>query len=216
MQVSVIITCFNRERWIARAIRSALTQNYPDNKFEVIVVDDGSTDNSPSIIKNFSNELRVISHSENKGLPAARNSGIRAAKGRYVIHLDSDDYISEEIVPQLSLFLNENPDWGAVSCDYNEINEQETLQIRKYGDVEPIACGIMFRTDWLVEIGLYNEEMLYLEDEEFRERFQRKFKIGHCNLPLYRYMRHADNMTNDKEQLEYYGNKLRCEQQKDA
>ena len=96
MQVSIILTCYNRERWVARAIRSAIAQKFPKNEFEVIVVDDGSTDHSREIIDNFSDSIVKIYHDENRGLPAARNSGIKRAKGRYVMHLDSDDYISED------------------------------------------------------------------------------------------------------------------------
>ncbi|EMI24768.1 glycosyltransferase [Rhodopirellula europaea] len=209
MQVSIIITCYDRERWVARAIRSAVAQKFPKDEFEVIVVDDGSTDHSREIIDNFSDDIVRIYHDENRGLPAARNSGIKRSKGRYVMHLDSDDYISEDTIRLLSLFLNENHDWGAVGCDYKEVNESETLMIRRYANLEPIACGLMFRTDALIAIGLYNEEMRVCEDEELRERFEEKYIVGHCRLPLYRYMRHEENITNDKESVEKYRAKLR-------
>ena len=122
MIVSIIITCYNRERFIGRAIRSALNQRFPYGEYEVIVVDDGSTDHSREIIEDFGPGIVKIFHEENRGLPAARNSGIRKAKGRFVIHLDSDDYMHEELIAAEYLLLSYNS-WGAVACDYVLVDE---------------------------------------------------------------------------------------------
>lgn len=91
MKVSIIVTCFNRQHFIGRAIRSAISQRFPREEYEVIVVDDGSSDHSKAIIEDFNGDVITIFHKSNKGLPAARNSGIRKARGRFVVHLDSDD-----------------------------------------------------------------------------------------------------------------------------
>ena len=209
MKASIIITCYNRERHIARAIRSASSQNFEQDQYEVIVVDDGSTDNSLKIINDFGDEIRIISLEKNMGLPTARNQGIRKAKGRFIVHLDSDDYMHEDLLYVEYLHLAMNPDWGAVACDYFVINEKEQHTQRVDSSNSPIACGLMFRKENLINIGLYNEEMLLCEDEELRMRYEEEYKIGYVKLPLYRYMKHDANMTNDEEKVQEYRDKIK-------
>ena len=209
MQVSVVITCYNRERFISRAIRSAISQRFSRENFEVIVVDDGSTDNSPKIIRDFGDEIIPIFLKKNRGLPTARNRGIRKARGRFVVHLDSDDYFHEELLHIEYLHLALNPDWGAVACDYMEVDAAEAHLRRGYVEREPIACGMMFRKENLISIGLYNERMLLCEDEELRRRYEAVYKIGYVHLPLYRYTRHEHNLTNNKAAVAHYREKLK-------
>lgn len=208
MKVSIIITCYNRERYVGRAIRSAVSQRFPRDEFEVIVVDDGSTDHSPDVIRDFGDQVKAIFHRENQGLPSARNTGIRAAGGRFVVHLDSDDYIHEDLIHVEYLHLAMNPDWGAVGCDYFCVDDDERHLDRKSGAQEPIACGIMFRKEHLVEVGLYDPEMRMWEDEELRHRYEERHAIGHVQLPLYRYRRHDGNLTNDVHAAAHYREKL--------
>lgn len=204
MKVSIVITCFNREKRIARAIRSAISQRFSRESMEVIVVDDGSTDASQAIIADFGEDVVPILCDENQGLPAARNAGIRKARGRFVIHLDSDDYMHEETISVLYLHLAYNPEWGAVACDYLLVDDQERHLRRAYADEEPIACGILFRKEALVDIGLYDREMRLLEDRELRHRFEKRYTIGFCRVPLYRYVRHDGNLTNNVDAVNHY------------
>src|ERR1017187_415749 len=145
MKVSIIIPCFNRELYIGRAIRSALAQNFPRSEFEVIVVDDGSNDHTSEAATDFGDQIVYIRHDENLGLPAARNTGIRRARGRFLLNLDSDDYIHEDLLYIEHLHLCLNPHWGAVCCDYFYVNDLEEHVSRVSGQTKPIACGIMFR-----------------------------------------------------------------------
>ena len=91
-KVSVIIPTYNRAYLISRAINSVLNQTYQD--FEIIIVDDGSTDNTEEVIKEFQEKderIKYIRHKNNKGEAAARNTGIKAAKNEYISFQDSDD-----------------------------------------------------------------------------------------------------------------------------
>lgn len=88
-KVSIIIPCYNQAEYLSQAIESAVRQDYPD--FEIVVVNDGSTDNSLEIAQQF-NGIRIVTQ-ENKGLAEARNTGIREAQGSLILPLDSDDYI---------------------------------------------------------------------------------------------------------------------------
>jgi glycosyltransferase involved in cell wall biosynthesis len=208
MRVSIIVTCYNRERFVSRAIRSAISQRFPRNDFEVIVVDDGSTDHSRNIIKDFGDEIVPIFNRKNQGLPAARNAGIRRARGRFVLHLDSDDYLHEDLIHLEQLHLAMNLNWGAVSCDYYVVDVNERHLERHSGVERPIACGIMFRKENLIKIGLYNERMRLCEDEELRVRYEQLHEIGNVALPLYRYTRHDGNLTNDIKSVEKYRRRL--------
>lgn len=208
MKASIIITCHNRETFVSRAIRSAISQRFARGDFEVIVVDDGSDDHSRDIIKDFVDDVIPIFHERNRGLPAARNSGIRKARGRFVLHLDSDDYMHDELLYIEYVHLMMNPEWGAVACDYFLVDTSERHLERHSGKDNPIACGVLFRKDLLVQIGLYDTRMKACEEEDLRLRFAREYHIGHVALPLYRYTRHAGNMTNDKEILARYRKRI--------
>ena len=96
MKFSIIITCFNRKKFIQRCIKSALNQSLVTrSSYEVIVVDDKSTDGSKNIIEQFENTIKIIYNKKNYGLSKSRNLGIKKSKGKYILKLDYDDYISE-------------------------------------------------------------------------------------------------------------------------
>ncbi len=102
------------------------------------------------------------------------------------------------------LFLNSNHTWDAVSCDYYLVDENEKHIGRISGSEKPIACGVMFRTDLLFGIGLYDENFKMREEEDLRIRFAKKHNIKNIELPLYRYRKHDNNMTNNKKGMAKY------------
>lgn len=204
MQVSVIITCHNYARFLSRAIRSAINQTLDKKEYEIIVVDDASTDETPQVMKTYSGRIKPLTLYKNVGLAAARNEGIKSALGRFVVNLDADDYMDENLLFTESLFLNLNPSWDAVSCDYYLVDENEQHIGRISGAEKPIACGVMFRTDLLLGIGLYDVNFKMREEEELRIRFEKNHKIRNIDLPLYRYRKHENNMTSNKEGMEEY------------
>lgn len=204
VQISVIIPVFNQERFMGRCLRSILNQSIPRTEYEIILIDDASTDNTPKIVEKFASELQLIKHSENKGLPASLNSGIKLANGRFIIRLDSDDYVHHEYLNILSLYLKMNSHVDAVSCDYIEVDNKENVLTRKCHKDDPIGCGIMFRIEQLIEIGLYDEEQHWHEERELMERFLKSFSLEHLNFPLYRYRKHDNNMTSNQEMMDKY------------
>lgn len=206
--VSLVVAVRNQEKYIGRCIRSILNQTYPRSDYEVIVVNDASTDQTRFALELFENEIRLINNIEHKGLPGSLNSGIRAARGRFVVRIDGDDYVHTEYVNVLSMHLALNPWMDAVACDYNLVTNNDEVIERMSCEEHPIGCGIMFRIDQLVELGLYDEQFLLHEDKDLRIRFLEKHKIHRVALPLYRYRRHEDNMTNDHGAMNGYLNQL--------
>ena len=202
--VSLVVAVRNQEKYIGRCIRSILNQTYSRADYEVIVVNDASTDQTKFALELFDSDIKLINNEVQKGLPGSLNIGIRSARGRFVVRIDGDDYVHTEYVNILSLHLALNPWMDAVACDYNLVTNNDEVIERMNCDEHPIGCGIMFRIDQLVELGLYDEQFLLHEDKDLRIRFLEKHRIHRVALPLYRYRRHDENMTNDDARMNGY------------
>ena len=207
--ISVLITAYNVEKYIGRAIRSALDQSIPRDAYEIIVINDCSTDRTRFALEVFEDDIRLINNEMRLGLPASLNKGVRKAKGRFVVRLDGDDYVHKDFLKVLDLHLSLNDDIDAIACDYLLVDDNEHI-LGKMNCMEfPIACGIMFRIGQLIDVGLYDENFLAREDEDLRIRFLQKYKIERVQLPLYRYRRHDNNLTNDKYEMDKYDQKVK-------
>ena len=211
-KISVLISVFNQEKYIGRCIRSLLSQTLKDDLYEIIVVNDGSTDKTPYALKLFTDPnkslVKVINNDKNIGLPASINKAIHSSKSEYFVRVDSDDWVSKDFLKIMYTFLEKNTYMDAIACDYVVTDEKEEAIERRNCLLNPIACGIMFRKIQIVDIGYYDENFLYQEDKELRIRFEKKYKIHRLELPLYRYRRHNSNMTNNQEYLDQFNNKL--------
>ena len=123
--VSVIMPCYNSERFIAESIDSVIGQSYPN--FELLITDDGSTDNSVEIIKNKvekDNRIKLFILKERIGIAKARNNSLSHAKGRFIAFLDSDDiWTSNKLSTQINFIINNNI--GFSYSDYELIDEEE-------------------------------------------------------------------------------------------
>jgi glycosyltransferase involved in cell wall biosynthesis len=208
--VSIIVPVFNQEKYIGRCLRSLLSQNFPREDFEIIVINDGSTDRTEYALNLFKEDIRVIQNERNLGLPASLNRGIHAAHAPFIVRVDSDDYVNANFLLFLQSFLSLNPHMDAVACDYLLVDDREEVLARVNCMENPIACGIIFRTEQLIDIGLYDEGFLLHEDRDLRIRFLMKYSISRLEVPLYRYRRHESNITNDLTAMErHYKNLCR-------
>ena len=211
IKVSVIVATYNDEEFIARCLRSLQNQHLDIQEYEIIVINDGSTDKTKFALevlkKPSDNNFKIINNYSNLGLASSVNKGISAAKGEYIVRVDADDFVNINFLSILSFYLDMNQDTGAVECDYLIVDESENI-IEKISCQEfPIACGIMFRKKYLLDIGMYDSKFRCNEEKDLRIRFTKKYKIDYLNLPLYRYRKHSTNMTNNKSILKIY-NKL--------
>ena len=212
LKVSVLVAAYNQERFIGRCLRSLLHQTLSHSEYEVIVINDGSTDRTPYALELFCDPsdsiVRVITNAENIGLPASINRGIHAARAPYLVRVDSDDYVNANFINFLSFFLDNNTYVDAVACDYLLMDDAEKVLARVNCMEEPIACGIMFRKEQLLDIGLYDESFRCHEERELRIRFEKKYNIHRLELPLYRYRRHEHNLTNTFEEMQRHDARL--------
>jgi len=211
-KVSVIVAAYNQERFIGRCLRSLLHQTMSHSSYEIIVVDDGSIDRTPYALELFSDPadsvIKIVRNETNLGLPASINRGLRQAMAPYVVRVDSDDFVNANFLNFLHYYLEANRYADAVACDYLLLDDEERELGRCNCAVEPIACGIMFRKEQLFDIGLYDESFRCHEERELRVRFEKKYKIHRLELPLYRYRRHDNNITNNPEEMDRYSRKL--------
>ena len=211
--ISVIVPVFEGERFIGRCLRSLLHQTLSRDKYQIIVINDGSTDRTAYALDLFKEDIKIINNEKNLGLPKSLNKGIISSNSNFIVRVDSDDYVNTHFLEILSEYLIQNEEadeyMDAVACDYLLVDDGEKSFSRKNCLKDPIGCGIMFRAKHYKEIGLYDESFLRHEDKDLRKRFEKKFKIHRIKMPLYRYRRHKHNITNDEKVMDYHLKKLK-------
>jgi glycosyltransferase involved in cell wall biosynthesis len=206
--VSVVIACYNGERYLQETIESALAQSHP--AVEVIVVDDGSTDGSSEIAQRF--PVRYI-HQENRGLTATRNLGISVSRGDYVVFLDADDRLRPEAIETGLRVMAERPECAMtvgdhlfISSDGSYLSDSGKLCLRsshyeellKSNFVEMIST-VLFRRSVLEETGGFDTSLRVAEDYELYLRIARVYPIC-CHPALTaEYRLHQTNVSRNSE-----------------
>ena len=211
--VSVIIPTYNRQQLVQRAIRSVLSQTFSD--FEILVVDDGSTDNTAVVIQAFEDPRIVYLNQNHSGLPAvARNTGIKHATGDYIAFLDSDDlWLPEKLDLQIA-FMTAHSEIGLsftniwiFESDPEECWPEPALQPgntyygrefnRLYGHYVIYNLTVMIRSEVPDAVGGLNEDpkLKSVEDYEYWLRISHHFPIGYIDKPLAKYNRHAGGIS---------------------
>ena len=210
MKASIIITNYNYSKYIARCLRSCFSQSLNKKNYEIIFVDDNSTDNSLEVASQFLHEknFRIIKNKKNLGVSGSANQGIIVSKAEYIVRVDSDDYVSNEFLRFLIFYLDDNKSAFCVSCDYSYIDNDEKNYKRLKYDEKPISCGVMYRKDKLIELGMYNEEYRHREEEELRARLGPLYKIHNLGISLYRYRIHGSNKTTQLDNMKLYKEKI--------
>jgi glycosyltransferase involved in cell wall biosynthesis len=190
MKVSVVIPAYNQAEFLGEAINSVLDQTY--GNFELIVVNDASPDHTEEVVRQYSDpRLCYIKHPENCGLPAARNSGMRAATGELIALLDADDYFHPDKLEAHVRFLDDNPHIGVSYNNRFELNYSaktirniyrapRTVGLKDFLLGFPFApSDMVIRKDWAYKAGLFNENHKYgAEDIDFPSRLV----LGGCNF----------------------------------
>jgi len=210
MLVSIIITNYNYSKYLHRCVRSCLKQTLDDDKIEIILVDDNSTDNSIDVAKDYIKlpNFKIISMKKNMGVAYCSNIGLKNAKGKFVVRVDSDDYVTKEFTNFLSYYLIENAHILGVACDYYHIDDNEK-KIKHISSKEfPVSCGIMYNKKKLLKFGGYNPKYFHREEEELRLRLGKKYIVHNLNLPLYRYRLHKNNKTKSNNYKDVYRRKI--------
>jgi glycosyltransferase involved in cell wall biosynthesis len=199
MNVSIIIPCYNQAQYLPDAIESALEQTVP---CEVIVVNDGSPDNTSEVAKRF--PVKLI-EKENGGLSSARNAGIKEAQGEWILTLDSDDIITSDIVEKcierasggydiVGTFQHEFGD-----SDTKWANNNLTPGFEDFKKANQINCCSLYKKEIWEKIGGYDENMrLCYEDWDFWLRATKQgYKVGIVPEFLFYYRKHGKTMISN-------------------
>lgn len=210
IDTSVIICNYNNKPYLGRAIRSCLKQSLEKERYEVIVVDDASTDESRDVMAGFIGKIVPIHLDKNKGVAEASNIGIKNSIGSFVIRVDSDDYIKENTLLFMTEILLANPEIGFVYTDHMRVDENEKVLERIDINTPDLlfrhGAGIMFRKSYLELIGLYDKDLRNAEDFDLLKRYIKNWNGYHLILPLYNYRQHATNMTKDEGERKKWEN----------
>ena len=207
--VSVYLVNHNYGRYIRQAIESVLAQTLED--YELIIIDDGSTDDSRQIIEEYVNHPKVSTiFQQNKGLNITNNIALRAASGKYILRLDADDYFDPHALEVLSSYLELRPNVGMVFPDYYHVDEKgnhiETVRRHDFDSVTVMdqpahgACT-MTRRQWLQDLGGYDESYRCQDGWDIWVRFTDQFEVGNVNLPLFYYRQHGSSLTKNEERI---------------
>jgi glycosyltransferase involved in cell wall biosynthesis len=201
MRFSVIVPTFNSSLVLERAVKSVLNQSL--SPLELLVVDDGSTDNSEEIIRAYGDRVRYfrLSHT---GFPAiVRNHGILKCRGTHVAFLDSDDAWHSDKLAKVAEAISEHPDAGVYYSDFIAVDENlqfgnlvrcRNISQNAYRSLlgaNPIATStVVVRRECFSACGMFREEIRGPEDWDLWIRISRKFAIVHIPLPLVEYTQH--------------------------
>ena len=208
--VSIYITNYNYGSYIKEAIESVLNQSFKD--IELIIIDDGSTDNSREIIESYAhlNNTRII-FQKNKGLNVTNNIAMRLAHGKYLVRLDADDYFSEDAIEKMCQKLESDSQLGLVFPDYYLIDtlgdviakEQRHAFDKDVSLLDQPAHGActMIRRSFLEKLGGYNESFSCQDGYDLWIRFTAKYKVANINEPLFYYRQHNSNLTKNEDRI---------------
>ena len=198
VDISVVVTNFNYGHFIRRCIRSLLNQDMDPRAYEIIVVDDHSTDNSVEILEPFvsSGEIQLVTNRTNLGVGASSRVGVNHSRAKYFVRIDADDFVQAPFLYMLCTFLKFNPAYVGVSCDYFLTDADERVIRVESFENRNIACGLMLRTSYLESIGSYDSKRRIFEDEDLFERLHMD-RIYHLPLPLYNYVKHGNSLTDN-------------------
>jgi len=207
--VSVIIPTYNRAYLVGRAIKSILNQTYLD--FEIIIIDDGSEDNTDEVVNNFSdNRIRYIKLEKNTGAAAARNRGINEAKGDFIAFQDSDnEWLPEKLKKQMDIFEKLPSNIGVLYSKVLRIKGDEKTLIpsdkimKKEGDLYEDLIKKNFidlptaivRKECLEKIGLFDESLPRLQDWELWIKISNKYHFKYIDEPLVNAYHMKDSLT---------------------
>jgi hypothetical protein len=211
--VSVVIPCFNHAHFLPEAIESVLTQNYPN--FEVIVVDDGSTDNTPEIVRRYPS-VRYV-YQENAGLSSARNTGLRQSHSEFLVFLDADDRLLPHALGTGIESICEHPECAFVSghcrvIDSNggilssprqlRVEHEHYLRLLRGGSYIWCPATVLYRREIFDFVHGFNPELNPVADYDLYLRITRDFPVHSHNRVIAEYRQHRSNMSRDVSKME--------------
>lgn len=219
-KVSVIITTYNRGNFLKYAVDSVLSQTFQD--FEIIIIDDGSTDNTRNVVSSYKDSRIFYYYQSNKGQNPARNIGMKLSKGAYIAHLDSDDLWEKTKLEKQVRILDKNNNVGLVYCGTRIIDSSgnfvKLLKLQKYkGNVLKKlimynflynGSNTLFRKECLDNVKKFDESINRMTDWEFYLKLSLFYEFYSIKEYLVSYRIHGNNMSVNYKKYEINGFKI--------
>lgn len=215
--VSVILPTYNCGHFLPDSLGSVLSQTY--NFYEIIVIDDGSTDDTKEVLNPFMQKIKYIHLEQNRGLPTARNIGIQAAQGKYIAFLDADDlWLPEKLQTDMEYF-DKHPDVGMVYSKHTNIDENGVVLdegikkrlpsgnifIRLFSEQNFIVpSSVVVRKDVFATTGLFDEQLFNCQDWDMWLRIAFYFKVAGINKPLVKYRHNPRSLSKNRNNVLKY------------
>lgn len=215
---SVLIPLYNKENFVQRTLKSLLEQKFKD--FEIIIVNDGSTDKSLEIVKSLKTEKINLLNQQNQGVAAARNNGVEVSKGKWIAFLDADDIWKPEHLQELKNCIDELPKAELVSNAYKIKLERSFIKTPvysknlseginyidnylEYSFIDPLfwTSSIAVKKEIFEALEGFDEDLKTGEDLDFMIRFSQKYKIGYNPTHTITYNRITENNLSDAHTL---------------
>ena len=213
--ISVVIPTYNRAHMVGRSIRSVLEQTFQD--FELIIVDDGSTDNTEEVVRSFGDgRIRYVRHEQNKGEAAARNTGVKLAEGKYVASQDSDDeWLPEKLARQVEILDNSPPEVGVVYTGFWKTQNGRKTYIPFSWVKQPngnlhkqllrgnfIGSPVtLIRKECFEKAGMFDERLTNVVDWELWIRISKHYHFRYIAEPLVIAYYHSENISSSRQSL---------------
>ena len=216
--VSIIIPCYNASKYVEEAIKSILNQKYDLSRIEVLLLNDGSTDETLDILKAYESDNIKVIDKKNEGVSKTRNRGIKEARGKYILFLDADDLLSKTTIKKLVSFFDKNYEeidlvtYPAVFLYPNGRQKMHSrykkqftngtgiYDLNKYYDYVQATINVIIKND---KSKLFDTKQYYSEDEQFNTSIlMDKKKIGFVKEAKYFYRRHDESVTAKKQEYD--------------
>ena len=205
-RISILLPVFNDEKFIKRAVDSVLNNSY--SNYELIIVNDGSSDNSIDVINSIKDQRIKVYNKSNSGLIETLNYGLKKCKNEIIMRMDGDDEIDKEKISiQLSSFSNSNSillgTGGSIIDNMSRfkslvnVPENNTSILKKMRKMQPsiIHASIMFYKDAIIKSGSYDEKFSVAEDYELFYRLSRLGELSNIDMPLYNIRKNEENVS---------------------
>ncbi len=213
-KISVIMPVYNASEFVMKAVESILSQDFED--FELIIIDDGSTDKTSDLLSTIKDARVKIIKQEHTGLTSALNVAIKESRGKYIARMDADDISEKMRLTKQYEFLNKYNNYGLVGTSFIVIDENdkeigrfpifnEDSKLRKMLLIDNQFChgSLMFRKEVVEVVGLYDTDFQYAQDYEYIWRISKKFKIGGISEFLYKWRKGSKSISFAKKDEQY-------------
>lgn len=211
-RVSVYIPCHNYGRYLEQAIKSVISQSFPD--WELIVIDDGSDDETAEIIATFvkkDSRIQGLTHTTPRGLQYSANEALRLARGDYFMRLDADDYLDDNALLVMATYLDQHAHIALVYPNYIYVDEAGNIlgvenrkrigHEAKVLDLPAHGACTMVRRCVIESVGGYDEQFDRQDGHELWLKVLMQHKVGNVTTPLFYYRQHEASITRDEEKL---------------